>query len=55
MRINRDLLHSLPKVELHCHLDGCLRISTIIELATQDKVSLPTTDPDDLKKLLSVG
>jgi len=55
MRINRDLLHSLPKVELHCHLDGCLRIPTIIEMAARDKVSLPTTDPDDLKKLLSVG
>ncbi|WP_273352264.1 adenosine deaminase [Corynebacterium resistens] len=42
---------SLPKVELHDHLDGGLRPATIIELAQEcgyDK--LPTTDPVDLEK-----
>jgi adenosine deaminase len=40
---------SLPKVLLHDHLDGGLRIPTIIELAAeQGYTKLPTTDPDDL-------
>ena len=45
----------LPKVELHCHLDGCLRINTILELAQQDNISLPSSNPTDLKKILSIG
>lgn len=39
----------LPKVLLHDHLDGGLRIPTIIELAAEQGYrGLPTTDPDDL-------
>jgi len=53
MTLNPELLKRLPKVELHCHLDGCLRISTMIDLAQKDKVKLPTTDPVELKKIMS--
>ena len=45
----------MPKVELHCHLDGSLRIPTIIDLAQRDKVKLPYTDEDQLKNILSAG
>ena len=55
MKITRDLLHKLPKVELHCHLDGCLRIPTIIDLAQRNKVGLPSTDEEQLRNILSVG
>jgi len=51
-RIDRDLLLQLPKAELHCHLDGSLRIETIIELARDRKVRLPVDDPAELRKLL---
>ncbi|CAK8697340.1 unnamed protein product [Clavelina lepadiformis] len=37
-----------PKVELHCHLDGCFRISTVIELARHRQIKLPTYDPKEL-------
>ncbi len=30
-----------PLVELHCHLDGSLRLSTIIDIAKQESVPLP--------------
>jgi len=55
MKINRSLLQRLPKVELHCHLDGSLRIPTILDLAKKDKVTLPTSDSDKLSKLLVIG
>lgn len=55
MAINIELLQRLPKVELHCHLDGCLRIDTILDLAEKDGVTLPTTDKDKLEKTLPIG
>jgi adenosine deaminase len=42
-------------VELHCHLDGSLRVETILDLAEKDGVQLPTTDLDRLRKNLVVG
>jgi adenosine deaminase len=36
----------MPKVELHCHLEGCVRPATFIELARTHAVPLPTTDRD---------
>ncbi|MFQ6675796.1 MAG: adenosine deaminase [Fidelibacterota bacterium] len=53
--ITREVLHRLPKVELHCHLDGSLRIPTIIDLARKDRVPLPSMDPDKLRSILTVG
>lgn len=42
-------IRELPKVLLHEHLDGGLRPSTLIELATETGYrALPTTDPTDL-------
>jgi adenosine deaminase len=55
MRVTRSLLQRLPKVELHCHLDGSLRVETILDLAEKDGVQLPTTDLDRLRKNLVVG
>jgi adenosine deaminase len=55
MEISDKLLKELPKVELHCHLDGSLRVDTIIDLASKDSISLPSTNPNNLKKMLSIG
>jgi len=44
----------LPKVELHCHLDGSVRPETILELAGQDNIDLPTYNLEDLKSYLQV-
>ena len=55
MKINTSLLQKLPKVELHCHLDGSLRIPTILDLAKEDNVTLPTSNSDKLSKILVIG
>lgn len=49
-----ELIRRLPKAELHVHLDGCLRPSTMIELAQSAKVDLPTTDPEALRRYMLV-
>jgi len=45
MRLDYEILRSLPKVLLHEHLDGALRTQTLIELARDAKYAeLPTED-----------
>lgn len=43
-----EFLLKVPKTDLHCHLDGCLRPDTLIDLAQQQGVSLPTYDCQEL-------
>jgi len=49
MRLDHEILKSLPKVLLHEHLDGVLRPKTVVELArSADYNQLPTEDPAEL-------
>jgi adenine deaminase len=43
-----DALDTLPKVELHCHVEGTMRPATVLDLATANGIPLPTTDLDEL-------
>jgi adenosine deaminase len=51
----RDALRAVPKAEIHLHLDGSIRTQTIIELAAEQSVSLPTDDPAELDRILQPG
>src|SRR5712671_5149975 len=56
MKLDHDVLQSLPKVLLHEHLDGVLRPATIIELAKSARYrELPTEDPEDLARWFHQG
>lgn len=57
--INRDtrlwqILKALPKVELHRHLEGSIRIETLVEIATQHNIALPTYEIDLLRPYVQV-
>jgi adenosine deaminase len=43
-----DALERLPKVELHCHVEGTMRAATVAELAAKNHVPLPCDDPAEL-------
>ena len=50
-----DVIEKLPKTDLHVHLDGSLRLSTILELAEKQRVELPAHDEDGLRKAMNLG
>jgi len=43
-----DLIAAMPKIDLHLHLDGCIRPETLIRLARERKRPLPETEPERL-------
>lgn len=42
----------LPKIELHCHLDGSVRPSTILDLAIKNNIENINSNINDLKSML---
>jgi adenosine deaminase len=55
MALTLDEARRLPKVLLHDHLDGGLRVDTIMELADTIGWRLPTHDPDALQAWFTAG
>ena len=50
----REAVGTMPKVDLHVHLDGSPRPETLLELAAEHGVELPTDDRDELASYLHV-
>lgn len=46
--LDTDFLERVPKTDLHVHLDGSLRISTLLELAQDQGVELPGNSEEEL-------
>ena len=50
-----EFFRQLPKSDLHVHLDGSLRLDTILDLAEIHGVELPSTDPTELRRAMNLG
>jgi len=49
-----DVYDRLPKVELHCHVEGTIRPSTVVDLARAAGRRLPVDDPTELYRYTSL-
>ena len=49
-----DLYDAIPKVELHCHVEGTVRAATVLELARKAGRPLPVEDPAELYRYTSL-
>lgn len=47
-------LKMLPKIDLHRHLEGSLRLETLLEIARKYKLKVPTDDLDALRPYVQV-
>ncbi len=50
-----SVFERLPKTDLHVHLDGSMRLSTVLDLGKQQGVELPATDVDGLRAAMNIG
>lgn len=57
MKITREFLHRMPKTDLHVHLDGSMRLKTILELAEVQGVELPGNPQteEELGRAINMG
>jgi adenosine deaminase len=49
-KITSEFIRALPKTDLHLHLDGSIRLPTLIELAREHNVPLPSYTEEGLKE-----
>jgi adenosine deaminase len=52
MKITKAFIKKIPKTDLHVHLDGSIRLPTLIELARKKKIKLPAYTQKGLKELV---
>ncbi len=52
MEFTKEMLRKLPKSELHVHLDGSLRLDTLIDIARSRNISLPSYTVEGLRTLV---
>lgn len=45
----------LPKTDLHVHLDGSMRLQTVLDLATEQGIELPASDLAGLSAVMHLG
>ncbi|MBI4422587.1 MAG: adenosine deaminase family protein [Elusimicrobia bacterium] len=50
--ITPEFIRAIPKSDLHLHLDGSLRLKTLIELARKAKLKLPSSSEEGMRRLV---
>ena len=53
--VSDELIHALPKTDLHLHLDGSLRLESILDLGREQNIRLPADDVESLGRLVRMG
>ncbi|MCB8942648.1 MAG: adenosine deaminase [Ardenticatenaceae bacterium] len=53
-RLFREALAAMPKIELHRHLEGSLRLDTLLEIARKYDLDLPKEDAEALRPYVQV-
>jgi adenosine deaminase len=48
----RNLILKIPKTDLHVHLDGSVRLETIVDIARKEKIQIPSYTVAGLNKLV---
>src|SRR5450432_630245 len=51
---SRAVLTALPKIELHRHLEGSVRLQTLVDVAHQYKIELPANDLEGLRAYVQI-
>lgn len=51
-KFTSEYLKEIPKTDLHLHLDGSLRITSLIEMAKKQKIELPSFSEEGLRQLV---
>lgn len=46
-------LLALPKIDLHCHLEGAVRPQTVFDLSKEQGIALPAKTAEDVRSLVS--
>ena len=49
-RYDPEFIARIPKTDLHVHLDGSLRLETLIDLAGKEHITLPAETPEGLRE-----
>lgn len=47
-----QVVFNKPKVELHVHLDGAIRVQTILDVAKRRNISLPTNTVAEMRQVI---
>ena len=55
MTLPLAVFEKLPKTDLHVHLDGSLRIESMLEIAEQQGIKLPADTPEGLRRAMHCG
>ncbi len=48
----KELIQKIPKTDLHVHLDGSVRMETLIDIAKKEKVELPSYTVEGMNELV---
>jgi adenosine deaminase len=53
-KLNANVLKAIPKIDLHRHLEGSLRLETLLQIAREFNLNVPTDSLEQLRPLVQI-